>query len=137
MSYLITHQLACGGSFSTNDPHIASTLIDAEKTLNNQRAEDVRAMKALGVDAAHPDDGWHKRDTHEVHLCYPFFEGRIKVGSRIALHASHAINAEPGTVKIVTVTEVKRGIMPNHERYAYDPATVEEIDLASLRCEKV
>lgn len=42
-------------------------------------------LRALGVKAAHPNDGWVDRDLNRVHLTYPHFAGRLEVGDLLAL----------------------------------------------------
>ena len=38
-----------------------------------------------GVKAAHPDDGWVKRDVDEIHITYPYFGRNPNVNDVIAL----------------------------------------------------
>ena len=43
----------------------------------------VKKMRALGVRASHPDDGWVDRENNHLQLCYPDFERSLAVGSLI------------------------------------------------------
>ena len=45
----------------------------------------IEALRARGIKAAHPDDGWVKRDTNELHFCYPHFNDGAEAGDLVAL----------------------------------------------------
>lgn len=45
----------------------------------------VRHLKAKGIAAAHPDDGWVNRETNELVMQYPWFNSGISKGSIVAL----------------------------------------------------
>jgi len=45
----------------------------------------VKKLRAYGVKAALPDDGWVNRGLNEVQFVYPFFNDGCGVGDRIAL----------------------------------------------------
>lgn len=45
----------------------------------------VNELRACGVVAAHPDDGWVNRELNTVQLAYPQFNDGIAEGSLIAL----------------------------------------------------
>lgn len=45
----------------------------------------VEGLRAMGVSAAHPDDGWHNREEKFFQLAYPCFNEGIEVGSQVAL----------------------------------------------------
>lgn len=42
-------------------------------------------LRARGVKAAHPNDGWVHRDENKIHLCYPQFNDGVAVGDLMAL----------------------------------------------------
>ena len=50
----------------------------------------VARLRAEGVAAAHPDDGWVDRDVPRVRLVYPAFDDGVKVGSLVALGDSRS-----------------------------------------------
>ena len=45
----------------------------------------IAALRAAGVRAAHPDDGWVDREENTVYFCYPQFDDGVAVGDLIAL----------------------------------------------------
>lgn len=45
----------------------------------------IAALRARGIKAAHPDDGWVKHETNELHFCYPHFNDGAKTGDLVAL----------------------------------------------------
>jgi len=61
----------------------------------------VAALRAAGVKAAHPDDGWVDREHSEVQFVYPQFNDGVTEGDVIALgwHDGH---------RLVRITQVRR-----------------------------
>jgi len=59
----------------------------ASVTRNQQRDKSswVESLRAKGVCAAHPDDGWVNREKREVVLQYPDFNDGITLGGVVAL----------------------------------------------------
>jgi hypothetical protein len=45
----------------------------------------IAALRAKGVKAAHPDDGWVDRDEQRLHFCYPTFFEEPQPGDLVAL----------------------------------------------------
>lgn len=45
----------------------------------------IRHLRAKGIAAAHPDDGWVNREANELVMQYPWFNNGISKGSIIAL----------------------------------------------------
>jgi len=45
----------------------------------------ITALRAAGVKAAHPDDGWVNREHNTVFFCYPQFDDGVEIGDLIAL----------------------------------------------------
>ena len=77
----------------------------------------VKKMRALGVRASHPDDGWVDRENNHLQLCYPDFERSLAVGSLIALGG-------PENYRLVRVTKVdtEQRIIPDSLiTYEYEP----------------
>ena len=58
---------------------------DIATTMEQQQAEWIAELRAAGVKAAHPDDGWVDRDVDTVYFCYPQFDDGVAVGDLIAL----------------------------------------------------
>jgi hypothetical protein len=42
-------------------------------------------LRAAGIKAAHPDDGWVDRENNTVHFSYPQFDDGCAIGDRVAL----------------------------------------------------
>lgn len=54
-------------------------------TMEQQQAAWIAELRAAGVKAAHPDDGWVDRELDTVYFCYPQFDDGVSVGDLIAL----------------------------------------------------
>lgn len=68
-----------------------------------QRTEDwIARLRAMGVKAAHPDDGWVNRERKSVFLAYPYFDDGVQCGDLIAL----GLHTDWRLVKVVS--EVNR-----------------------------
>lgn len=79
------------------------------------RKEDewIEALRADGVKAAHPDDGWVDRESDSVYFAYARFNDGVNAGDRIALGCADKW-------RIVTVTEIKDvGIIMPMRRYFF------------------
>jgi hypothetical protein len=61
----------------------------------------VADLRAGGVKAAHPDDGWVDRKRDRVHLCYPQFDDGVEIGDTIAL------GSPGGVTRLVHVVAVE------------------------------
>lgn len=58
---------------------------DIATTMEQQQEEWISGLRAAGVKAAHPDDGWVDRDANTVCFVYPQFDDGVNVGNLIAL----------------------------------------------------
>ncbi|MEM1295456.1 MAG: hypothetical protein AAGH89_08820 [Verrucomicrobiota bacterium] len=75
----------------------------------------IERLRAEGVKAAHPDDGWVDREADSVHFAYAGFNDGVKAGDRIAL-------GWPDKYRIVTVVEIKDvGVVMPMRRYFFSP----------------
>jgi hypothetical protein len=75
----------------------------------------VEALRAVGVKAAHPDDGWVDRKDNRVHLAYPQFNDGLGLGDWLAL-------GHPGDMRIVRVIGMEPNpfaIGPDRERWYF------------------
>lgn len=54
-------------------------------TMEQQQDEWIASLRAAGVKAAHPDDGWVNRKDNYVQFAYPQFNDGVKAGDLIAL----------------------------------------------------
>lgn len=61
------------------------------------KQEWITGLRARGVKASHPDDGWVDRMNNEIHLMYPDFDDGIAIGDLLAL-------GMPDKFRVVTVT---------------------------------
>jgi hypothetical protein len=81
-----------GYLFESQDGHCKSNNME-HVTLWNQIVKErkenelkwIEELRAQGVKASHPDDGWVKRDINQVTLCYPEFNDGVSIGDIIAL----------------------------------------------------
>lgn len=74
------------GSKVRGTPEAVAVAIDIENRMQAQEGDWIAKLRAAGVKAAHPDDGWvHRTDDPCVHLEYPSFNDGVGVGDLIAL----------------------------------------------------
>ena len=45
----------------------------------------ITELRAVGIKAAHPDDGWVNRKINHIYFCYPHFNDGAKKGDLVAL----------------------------------------------------
>ena len=93
----VTYSLPfAGGSVTGNDVEgaiLARSMAETDARYKRQSDAWVMWLLALGVKAAHPDDGWVDRKKNEVHLCYPYFDRGPDVGDLICL--GHGYGSRP------------------------------------------
>jgi hypothetical protein len=84
MTYEATYESADG--FRISGP---ATIVASFEASEHRRAKVtarmVAELRAQGVKALHPDDGWVRRDRDSVYLCYPYFDDGVNVGDIVAL----------------------------------------------------
>jgi hypothetical protein len=73
------------GSEVRGTPDALTRVARIDRDMQTQKREWIAGLRARGVKAAHPDDGWVDRDKNRVHLCYPDFNDGLKVGDLLAL----------------------------------------------------
>lgn len=84
-------------------------------TATQQREASAR-LRATGVKAEHPDDGWVDRERNSVQFCYPRFNDGVDVGDLIALGWPWS------GYRIVRCTRIEHsGILLPTVRYFFDP----------------
>lgn len=59
--------------------------MEIDRNMAAEVREWIAKLRAAGVKAAHPDDGWVDREADTVHLCYPQFNDGLGVGDLLAL----------------------------------------------------
>lgn len=86
-----------------------------------EQAEWVDGLRARGVKAAHPDDGWVNRDKSQLHFCYPQFNDGAAVGDVVALGSPQWGSVEPRTrlVRLIARDVSMFGI----EWWKFEPVT--------------
>ena len=73
----------------------------------------IERLRADGIKAAHPDDGWIDRDEDSVFFSYPQFNDGVRVGDRIAL-------GSPRKYRVVEVVGQKEaGFIPMGPRWLF------------------
>ena len=88
--------------------------------MERQQDEWIAALRAQGVKAAHPDDGWVDREANTVLFTYPQFDDGAKVGDLVALGWPRWNSAKPQH-RIVRITgEVVRTFT---RRWAFEDVT--------------
>jgi len=70
---------------SSCPPAMAAFIRQHRGVLAERKAAWIADLRAAGVKAAHPDDGWVDRAASTVHLAYPQFGGNLAVGDLLAL----------------------------------------------------
>lgn len=73
------------GSVISGDPWAVDLAVKLDVSYAERERHWVADLRKDGVKAAHPDDGWVKRDQSKVHLCYPQFNDGLGVGDLLAL----------------------------------------------------
>jgi hypothetical protein len=79
-----------------------------------EQAAWIAALRAAGIAAAHPDDGWVDRRRQTLELVYPDFNDGVQIGSRVAL-------GRPDRYRVVRLTGlVPAGLLPTFQQYRYE-----------------
>lgn len=73
-----------GGSVS-GDPKYVAQAVNIDRDMAAQQRAWIDQLRAAGVKAAHPDDGWVKRDQGYFQFAYPQFNDKPTVGDVVAL----------------------------------------------------
>lgn len=93
------HATLSDGSHVSAHPEHIGRIISVDRQMESERQAWIADLRAQGVKAAHPDDGWVERETNKVHLCYPDFNDGLEVGDLLALGWSWA------DTRIVRITD--------------------------------
>lgn len=83
----------------------------------------IAALRAAGVKAAHPDDGWVNRKDDYVQFVYPQFNDGAKAGDLVALGWPQWRSAKPQHL-IVRLVEFRRGMF-GAGSWKFEPANVQ------------
>lgn len=85
----------------------------AQKEYRDKKAAWVEQLRADGVKAAHPNDGWVDRENRVAQLCYPQFYDGLAVGDWLAL-------GDHEKWIIVRVTAIESMLLGKWFRYRYE-----------------
>ncbi len=80
--------------------------------MESEEKEWIKKLRADGIKASHPDDGWVDRDVNKVFLSYPQFNDGIQIGDRIALGWSWEY-------RIVRVTKIEESVLMRAPYYYF------------------
>ena len=73
------------GLCRTNDPAIAKRWADICIKAEQDKEAWNSSLRAVGVKAAHPNDGWIDREKNEIHFAYPHFNDGAGPGDIVAI----------------------------------------------------
>jgi hypothetical protein len=96
MSERVKATLSTGGTIE-GEPEAVARAVAIDRSMQAEERQWIADLRARGVKAAHPDDGWVDRAENKVHLCYPDFNDGLAVGDLLAL-------GWPSRYRIVRVT---------------------------------
>jgi hypothetical protein len=78
--------------------------------METAQARWIAELRAAGVKAAHPDDGWVDREHNTLQFAYPQFNDDAKVGDLVAL-GWHPSEHRPLQHRIVRLTGFTAGLL--------------------------
>jgi hypothetical protein len=105
-------KLSHGGVVSGR-PDLVANAVAIDQDMNRQEREWVEHLRARGVKAAHPDDGWVDRQKNTVQFAYPHFNDRPSVGDVIALGCGWR-SEEARAVRVAGITRTLFGYVLYH-----------------------
>lgn len=95
------------GLCESSDPSFVQVWNNVVNQRNSEKTDWISNLRAAGIKAAHPDDGWVDRTENRVAFAYPQFDDGADVGDMVAL-------GWPDRFRLVKVTEV----LKRPDRYA-------------------
>lgn len=124
MSEHVSVDLGAGGVIS-GQPEFVDRALTIWRSMQDEERDWIRDLRARGVKAAHPDDGWVKRDEKKVHLEYPQFGSvrTLEIGDLIALGSPDRSFLQSRPTRLVRVIDfstggfLSKGIVPDWDRY--------------------
>lgn len=88
--------------------------------MDREEREWIESLRAQGVKAAHPDDGWVDRERNAVTFTYPQFNDGAGVGDLIALGWPQHMHKQPQH-RIVRLTgSYERGVFMSQRYWAFE-----------------
>lgn len=120
----VSVDLGAGGIVCGQPEHVARA-VQIWQSMQDEERDWIRDLRARGVKAAHPDDGWVKRDENTVHLEYPQFGSvrTLEIGDLIALGSPDRSFLRPRPTRLVRVIDfstggfLSKGIVSDWDRY--------------------
>ena len=103
----------------SGDPDAVATFASISRSMESDQNAWIASLRAAGVKAAHPDDGWVDRERDTVFFCYPQFDDGVAIGDLIALGWPQWNSTKPQH-RIVRV--IGKTVGPFQERWAFEPA---------------
>lgn len=91
--------------------------------MERDQAAWIAALRAAGVKAAHPDDGWVNRKDNYVQFVYPQFNDGAKAGDLVALGWPQWHSEKPRH-RIVRLVEFHRSVFGSGS-WKFEPANLE------------
>lgn len=79
----LVRELLSGFVESGTEP--AAVVVESAYRAQREQDEWVAKLRARGVKAAHPDDGWVNKKENKLCFCYPQFNDGAGVGDLVAL----------------------------------------------------
>lgn len=102
----------------SGDPEFVALWHKIGSEMEHQEIDWVSQLRAEGIKAAHPDDGWVDRTNNEFQFQYPQFNDGVKEGSLVALGwPSYK------TCRIVRVTNIRK-TMFGCEKYKFEQVRI-------------
>lgn len=98
---------------ASGDPRLVSQwrsiCLDAQARLDEWRA----ALRAAGIKAAHPNDGWVDREALTVIMVYPDFDDGAGVGDVIAL-------GWPDNYRLAVITGRRAQLLSSGDKWTFE-----------------
>jgi hypothetical protein len=94
----MAHARLSHGGTVTGEADAVARAAQIDRSMQAEERQWIADLRARGIKAAHPDDGWVERTLNRVHLCYPQFNDGLAVGDLLALGSPW------GETRIVRVT---------------------------------
>jgi hypothetical protein len=118
VSYVRDIVLPHAGTTVSGTPDAVARAVTIDRRMADEQRAWVAELRAQGVKAAHPDDGWVKRDRNTVHLCYPQFDDGLRAGDLLALGRP----AEYRIVRVVVWRSWRTALDDSHGEWTFESA---------------
>lgn len=106
------------GTLVSGDPAMVALWLDVCREMNAAQEAWIAELRAQGVKAAHPDDGWVDRKNNTLQFVYPQFNDGAEAGDLVALGWPPKSRSSR-THRIVRLKELKRTTFS--EYWAFEP----------------